>query len=498
MTSLRTRPWFVLATSIGIAAVLLALALSLPHVRRRLIHAAVTYDAVPGEPAVLPTGTGPGLAPAPRVRVALIDGLSAAVAETLPTWSDMCKRGVALRVDVGFPTISLPVEVALWTGLTQQQTGIMFRSNRPLDPPLDRRGIPAQVASVAIAESHGWIVRSLGFAHTEPDADPTDPARVKDADPKGWAERWEPRALEAIRSDARLVFVHVLRVDDAGHQHGLGADYERVAHDADALLARLVAADLGARWFILSDHGHIAVGGHGGEEPGVRQVEGCIVGPGIATGRGALVHVVDVARALADSTGATLDRSSRGRPLSVALVAPLGPDQALPPIGLGAGAIALFILAAGLGVSSWGVRRWWLAPWWFVAACGALVLVRGLPTLSMRMVYAPEGRDMWLCWLPALGLAVAATWIGLAQRTVGQVVLAQLAVPAAAGAASITVCGGWPAVFGEHVAPVVPHFTAYMSAVLLMLAHGAGAVALAVLVRLIRPRRAAGPPAEVH
>jgi len=495
MTSpIRTRAWMVSAVTFALAGTLVVLAISLPLLRRRLIHAVVSYDATPGEPAPLPTGTGPGLTAAPRVRVVLIDGLMADVAATLPVWSGLCKRGVTLRVDVGFPTISLPVEVALWTGLTQQQTGIV--SNHRLEPPLDRRGVPAQVSSVAIADSHGWIVRSLGFARVEPAADPTDP--MKDADPKGWATAWEARAIDAVRGDARLVFVHVLRVDDAGHAHGLGAEYQRVARDTDALLERLVAADPGARWFLMSDHGHVPAGGHGGEERSVRQVEGCISGFGVPTGRGELVHVVDVARAIADSTGATLDRTSRGRPLAVALVAPLAPDQALPPIGLGAGAIALFILAAGLGLSSWGVRRWWLAPWWFVAGCGALVLIRGIPTLSTRMVYTPAGRDMWTAWVATLAIAAAATWIGLAQRTVAQVVSAQLALPVAAAAAAITVCGAWPAVFGEHIAPVVPHFTAYMSAVLLLTAHGCGVVALTILVRLLRRGRAAPAPGGVH
>src|SRR6187431_3180896 len=114
-----------------------ALAALLPDVRRDLIRAAVTWDARPADPAPLPAGTGPGLPPAPRTRVVLIDGLAEAVARTLPNWSAVCGRGVALRVDVGFPTVSLPVAVSLLTGLTQQQTGIMNRYNRPLDPPLD-------------------------------------------------------------------------------------------------------------------------------------------------------------------------------------------------------------------------------------------------------------------------------------------------------------------------------------------------------------------------
>ena len=476
------------ATAAIVVVVLAAALWLLPKLRRTLIDQATWSDAVASEPAALPAAEGSGQAAVPRTRVLLIDGLTAEVAGTLPAWRAVCERGLTLQIDVGFPTVSLPVEVALWTGLTQQQTGIVTRSGhggRPLEPPLDRRGIPAQVAgSIAVAENHGWIVRSLGFSHAEPAADPA--AANLDVDAAGWADRWEAVARAAVASSARLVFVHVLRVDVAGHAHGLSPAYEQGAREADAILGRLVAADPDARWFILSDHGHLAPGGHGGEERAVRQVEGCIAGPGVAAGRGQLVHVVDVARALADSTGATLDPGSRGRPITGALAAPLAPDQAVPPLALGRGVLALFLLVLGLGLSTWGLRRWWSAPWWFVVACGSLYLVHGEPTLSMRMTYAATGREMYLTWLPALAAASVATWVGMGRSTLGRVVVSQLAFPMFAAAAAITACGGWPTVFGADVAPVVPRYTAWMSALVLMAAHGAGAVGLAVLARLVR------------
>jgi hypothetical protein len=469
------------ATRLVVAALLLAAAWVLPGVRRHYIADATTWDATPSPPAKLPGGSGPGLPPAPRVRVVLIDGLAAKTARTLPTWTALCKRGVTLTVDVGFPTISLPVEAALWSGLTQQQTGIVFRSDRPLDPPL--RGIPSQVpGSRAIAENHGYIVRSLGFAQVESD------------DPE-----WQAHALEAVASDARLVFVHVLRVDTAGHKHGRdSAEYRKVAGEADAIVATLVDAAPDARWFLLSDHGHLAGGGHGGEELDVRQVEHCIFGPGIAPARGELVHVVDVARALADSVGVTLDKASLGRPLSVALAAPLGPDQAIPATALGPGVAAIFLIVVGGVVAAWGVRRWWLAPWWFIAACVSLVVIRGMPTLSTPMVYAPTGRAMWLCWLPALALCAVTAWLGLARQPVLRVLASQLALPVGVVVAALTVTRGWPVLVAAHVAPVVPRFTAWASPLILIAAHGLGVVGLVVLGTSVRSafdrRRPPEPP----
>jgi Type I phosphodiesterase / nucleotide pyrophosphatase len=463
-----------------------------PLVRHRVIHAVTYDDGVPGEPpAPLPravTATGAaGLAPTDRVRVVLVDGLAAANAQLMPAWRAVCDRGLTLDVDVGFPTVSLPVEVALWSGLTQQQTGILMRSDHPLVPPL-ADGIPANVSgSRAVAEDHGWIVRSLGFADVRPPADAADSTRVADAEPAAWRAIWLARAREAVASDARLAFVHVLRVETMGHRVGRASPaYAATAGEADSIVDALVAAAPDARWFLLSDHGHLDDGGHGGEERELRQVEGCIAGPGVAHGRGGPIHIVDVARALADSLGVQLDSRAVGRPLAAALAAPLVGDQAVPALPLRTAAIALFVIVVGAAASYVAARRWWLLPWWFPIACVSLALVRGLPTLSMTMVYAPAGRAMYVTWLPSLVLCAVATYAGSRRVPVLRAAAAQLALPIATLAAAITACHAWPTLFGAPIAPVVAHCTAWLSAVLLIAAHGSAAVALAVLGTFVR------------
>lgn len=463
-----------------------------PHVRHRVMHAVAFDDAIPNDapsvrfPDARPSA-GPALAPADHVRVVLVDGLSAANTADLRAWRELCDRGLTLTVDVGFPTVSLPVEVALWSGLTQQQTGIVMRSDHPLVPPL-ATGIPATVpGSRAIAEDHGWIVRSLGFAETRPPADPSDPAMVADANPTSWRTQWVDRARDAVASDARLVFVHVLRVDTMGHRVGRASPaYAATAGEADAILDTLVEAAPDARWFVISDHGHRDEGGHGGEERELRRVEGCIAGPGVERGRGGPVHVVDVARAIADSVGVSLDSRSVARPLAAALAAPLEGDRAVPALPLATGALAIFIVLLGGAASYFAARRWWLWPWWLVVGCASLALVRGMPTLSMTMVFAPAGRAMYLTWLPSLALAAVTTYAGRSRTTLGRTLVAQLALPAAALAATITACGAWRTMFGAAIAPVVPHYTAWLSALLLLTAHGAAAVVLGLLGRFVR------------
>jgi len=480
--------------ALALVCALFAFAAVAPGVRRHLIDDIITWDAPPRPPVKLPEGTGPGLSPAGRVRVVLIDGLSASTASRLPTWSALCKKGVSLNVDVGFPTVSLPVEVSLWTGLTQQQTGIMFRSDRPLVPPLDRRGIPSHVlGSTAIAEHHGWIARSLGFSHTEPEqgAKPS-----LDLDPEPWKDQWQARALAAVASDTRLAFVHILRVDTWGHRKGQAStEYASAASESDAILAQLVAAAPDARWFLLSDHGHLPGGGHGGEDRDVRQVQHCIVGPGIVPATGTLVHLVDVSRALADSLDVKLDPRSIGRPMSVALRLPLEEDQSLPPLALGSGALAVLAFVLGLVAIGWGVRHVWLGPWWFVVACMLLLVVRGPPTMSMPMVYAKERltdlfdfdkRLMMRSWIASLPLAFAATWFGMTRTTLVRVLAGQLALPIAALVACVTASGAWVALFGMETSPMVPHYTAFTSVLLLISSQGSAAVGLAVLARTVQ------------
>jgi hypothetical protein len=478
--------------AVVVVVLLAAYAYVAPGVRRHFIYDVITWDTAPEEPVELPQGIGVGLPPAPRTRVVLIDGLSESTAHTLGTWSTLCKRGLDLDVDVGFPSVSLPVQVSLWTGLTQQQTGIVFRSDRPFEAPIVD-SIPGKVTgSVAIAENHGYIVRSFAWGWVQPTADLKKTAR--DVTPEEWKKVWEPRAIESTSSSAPLVFVHILRVDTWGHRKGRdSAEYRTAAAEADAILGRLYAAAPDARWFLLADHGHLATGGHGGEELEIRQVEQCIVGPGIEAKKAGPVHLVDVSRAIADSVGVQLDKRSPARPLSFALGAPLEEDVAIPRLSLGRGALATFILALGIALSVWSIRRWWLVPWWFIVGLVVLLLVRGQPTLSTPMTYTPEGRVMWTAWVWALPAAPIAVWFAvgsareMARRlSVVRVVIAQLALPFATLAATLLACGGWSALLGAHDAPVVPHFTAYTSALLLLTGHGAAAVALAVLARTVR------------
>lgn len=465
--------------------VLIALALGAGPARRSFIRAVVGRDGH------VPTGmffeafdsSAGGLPEAAHVRVVVLDGLGAAAAAGLSALSELCAAGRELRVDVGFPTVSLPVQAVLWTGRTQQQSGLQYRARQLEQPP--PWSIAAQVAgSVALAESHPEIVRSFGFAATRP-----DPARDGE-DLEAWRSAFADAAVAEVAAPTRLVHVHVLRIDEAGHARGgQSPEYAAAARWADALLARLrAAAPADARWFVLADHGHRPPGGHGGEEPEIRIVRACVAGPGIAPSPAiAEVHLVDVARALADSLGAKLPADAQGRPWTAALADP-APAATLPspgPVrGVVAGALALLAIGAGVrsGRSQPGWRR---LPWALLVAVTGVALVHGWPTLSHQVVFAPKGLHLWLACLPAAALALV---LGLLR----QAPTSQLGPALGLLAAALVLCRApevWllPAVgIGEPGPPLMPRWTATASVLFVIAESLAEGVALAWLCLPIR------------
>ena len=479
---------------VALAAALLAATCVLYQVRRSFI--ASFFERGPGTapppplapPPASPTGAGgSGLPPAQLVRVVLLDGVDRVTADRLPHYDQMCKLGLELVVDVGFPTVSLPVQSVLWTGLTQQQSGIEFVQKR-IDPPPDGSLPAREPSSAVVAESHPFISQSFGFARAWP---------ALDLDAAGMA-KWAagPFAFTAqaqVGSATRLVFVHMLGPDDAAHAHGRDSrQFEAAARAADDMLGHLVATDAAthgprSRWLVLADHGHRAAGGHGGEEPDIRLVRACLSGAGVSAAtapRGHLVHMVDLSRALADSLGLPPHARSAGRPIYSALAAPEQPGVTLPRPGAARYLIAALVVAAALAASWWVARRSWKLPWWWVVSYLSVVAIEGGPSLSTSMTYRALGQSIYLGALP--GLCLLAVLAGLAVRRGGalRVVLTELLVPAAACVAAAVLCWRRP--------PLMPLWSAQLSMCLVLLFTGALVIALACLVSLVPA--GSGPP----
>lgn len=481
MASARTR---VLAVALLVAAAALGLAL------RRGLVLSFFPDGAPG-PVPSLTSAPPGMSTAPaaaRVRVVLIDGLGAQLADALPELSRLCGSGLDVRVDNGFPTVSLPVQHVLWTGRSQVQSGVMYRIPQLAAPPLD--ALPSRIAgSVAVAESHRGIVHSFGFHAVEPAID----ADAIEAHASAWREQqFAPAAARAVASDAPLVFVHVLRVDEAGHASGAASpSYREAAAWADALVGVLHAADPDARWFLLSDHGHRDRGGHGGAEPEIRIVRGCVVGPGVSPSdhrADAPVHLVDMHREIVDALGVAPSAGAVGRPLAFALQHP-DPEATLPrprPLeaALAWGCLALAVLLAAW-TSGRRIAGW---PWWIAVALGSVIAIHGVPSLSQPVVYPPLGGAVLLAAAPGSIVLAVATLSGIRRRGVASTVLAQLGPAVALLLAALSACGALGRALGLHDGPpLVPRYTALASVGFSVLVLGAATMALVIAVGARRP-----------
>jgi len=90
----------------------------------------------------------------------------------------------------------------------------------------------------------------------------------------------------------RLSFVYLGAVDIAGHLTGAGAAYREAARAADLRVGRLLDAvrsrpghqQEGWTTVVVTDHGHLDQGGHGGREPEVVTAWAAAAGPGIDPG----------------------------------------------------------------------------------------------------------------------------------------------------------------------------------------------------------------------
>jgi len=121
-------------------------------------------------------------------------------------------------------------------------------------------------------------------------------------------------------AQASLVLVHIDQVDYAGHHEGGPRDarWNEAAARADALLGEILAAvDLTTdSVLVVSDHGHISRGGHGGHDADVLQEPFVLAGAGIVPGDYAVVRMVDVAPTLAALLGTNMPASAWGQPLT--------------------------------------------------------------------------------------------------------------------------------------------------------------------------------------
>jgi hypothetical protein len=188
----------------------------------------------------------------------ILDGLGHDQACDLPELGRLRERGVFRALHAHVPTFTAPNVVAMLTGRAPRDSRVR----------LNGRGVPDRPFETVldVALEAGWDVRCHARQFR------AFPAVV------GWECRHGRLAfamdlLVDPTPPGTFDLVHVGEVDDAGHEQGPeSVSYAQRALHADRLVAR-VAASLDPdhdTLVVLSDHGHIPGGGHGGEEPEAR------------------------------------------------------------------------------------------------------------------------------------------------------------------------------------------------------------------------------------
>ncbi len=141
-------------------------------------------------------------------------------------------------------------------------------------------------------------------------------------------------ALPMLAQNYQLVLIHIDQVDYAGHHEGgpNSPNWAAAAGRADALLGEIVSKlDLTQdTLLVVSDHGHIDTGGHGGIEPVVLTEPFVLAGKDVKPGQYGDVQMVDVAPTLAALLGTNLPASAQGQPLVEMLDLPPALTAALP------------------------------------------------------------------------------------------------------------------------------------------------------------------------
>jgi hypothetical protein len=209
------------------------------------------------------------------VTVVITDGMRVDTSETLPSLNALRVVGESAVLRTEFPSFSRVGYANLLTGCGPRVHGYLSNHNKR----------PSPVESIAD------VARAAGI-HTRFFADENSwiPAMF----PKGFDEVHASKerteldfAQIAAAPRPHFTVIYLREPDLVAHVHGAASEeYRQAALAVDATIGRIAAGiDLSREaLFVVSDHGHLARGGHGGHEPEVMWT------PAVAAGRGATIE----------------------------------------------------------------------------------------------------------------------------------------------------------------------------------------------------------------
>lgn len=261
-----------------------------------------------------------------RVVLVIVDGLRYDASQRMDSLKVLRTHGADLRLIVPEPSLSYPNWTTILSGAPQQISGVTtnwFEGRVPVQTIIDR----------ALAAGRGVVVVGPSSLEEHFRVGKAQAVMLRDWKRGEYLSgRLVTDAVDLARkTDPSLVVLHLPDIDEAGHDAGgASSEYQRMVDAVDIDLARLVNELQGpdAAFVIVSDHGHIDTGGHGGWEPEVVQVPAIIAGAGARAGTSGAGRLEDVASTVTRLMGLAPPAHSLGSPLAVALAeAPTGTPE---------------------------------------------------------------------------------------------------------------------------------------------------------------------------
>ena len=267
----------------------------------------------PGEPLGAPLTR--------RVVVVLIDALrydTSMNTSVMPFLNGLRTQGASAQMHSQAPSFSAPGWTTLltggWPAINDSQifNPPDVNSARPFTQ--DNLFAAAQRAGLRTAVSgYSWFGEMLQNSGIDasfytPQEDQTADRAVVDA------------ALPWLTNDYQLVLIHIDQVDYAGHHQGgpRSPNWNAAATRADGLLREIVSTlDLSQDTvLVVSDHGQIDRGGHGGPEPVTLVEPFVLAGASVVPGQYGNVQMTDVAPTLSVLLGTNIPAINEGHVLS--------------------------------------------------------------------------------------------------------------------------------------------------------------------------------------
>ena len=251
---------------------------------------------------------------ASQVILVIVDGLRDDAVAAMPTLSLLRRQGATARAIARPPTYSHPAWTTLVTGAWPELNGAP-----PLNAATDElRPIAVDHVLAAVARAGGStaLVGHEDWRRMIP-PDTLDAHFYVDRCDAAADEQVADTALRFLRNfRPSLTLVYFGQVDEVAHQAGAAGHLYREAtlHADDHLRDIVQAVDLRhAVIVVVSDHGHLRRGGHGGHDPEVVTTPFIAVGNSIVNGDYGTIAQTDIAPTIAAILGAPVPRLSQGR-----------------------------------------------------------------------------------------------------------------------------------------------------------------------------------------